>query len=69
MSHNTVPRDLNGFDDLLVHYLQSEELQTDMENARDLMLAYVQQRIGTNGEGDGRYHDDGDAYGYPPDGN
>jgi hypothetical protein len=66
LSQSSVPRDVNAFDDLLVSFLQSEELQTDMESARDLMLEYVQQRMGDGAEG-GResYEDIGDDdYGY-----
>ena len=57
LSQQSVPREVNAFDDLLVHFLQSEELQADMEGARDLMVAYVQQRMG---DGDG----EGGGYGY-----
>jgi hypothetical protein len=32
------------FDDEVVNYLQSEELQSDLESARDLMIDYVEKR-------------------------
>mmetsp|Transcript_3092 Transcript_3092/g.4755 ORF Transcript_3092/g.4755 Transcript_3092/m.4755 type:complete len:680 (+) Transcript_3092:79-2118(+) len=40
-----IPRDPDAFDDIVVNFLQSEELQNDMESARDLMVDYVRDRV------------------------
>lgn len=40
-----LPQDPDDFDDIVVNYLQSDELQADMAAARDLMLTYVRDRM------------------------
>lgn len=53
--------DPDQYDDEIVNYLQSEELQSDLENARDLMIDYVEKRSQQLRDGDnedGHGHDE-----------
>jgi hypothetical protein len=61
-----------------VNYLQSEELQSDLESARDLMIDYVEKRSQqlqgggghderkTSRDGEGTYEDDDEGLGGGP---